>query len=72
MIPGLSTRLENEVKRCYVMDPHLGKGDPAINKRVPVNVVDPPRRKNAVFMGASFVGGIAGEEMYIMRDDWLE
>lgn len=65
MIPGLSTRLENEVKLCYVNDPKLGKGDKSINKRVPVNVYDPPRRKNAVFMGGSFIAGLAAEDLYI-------
>ena len=70
MIPGLSTRLENEVKNCYVNDPKLGKGDRAILKRVPINVQDPPRRKNAVFMGGSFIAGLATEDLYILREDY--
>jgi len=57
MLPGLSTRLENEIKKLYVEI--LGKGNPDILNKVKVLVHDPPRRKNAVFMGASFFANFA-------------
>lgn len=52
MIPGLSSRLEAELKKLYV-DKKF-KGDKKGLDRIKIQVHDPPRRKNAVFMGASF------------------
>lgn len=57
MIPGLSTRLEHELREVYVKK--KGKGDRSILNRVKVTVNDPPRRKNAVFMGGSFFANFA-------------
>lgn len=70
MIPGLSTRLENEVKENYVRV--KGKGDRKILDRVKIYVHDPPRRKNAVFMGASFLASFAEDSRYISRQDYLD
>ena len=47
MIPGVSSRLENEIKELYVNKKF--KGDRSGLNRVKVEVHDPPRRKNAVF-----------------------
>jgi actin-related protein 2 len=52
MIPGLSSRLESDLKKLYVE--RKFKGDAKALDRVKIQVHDPPRRKNAVFMGASF------------------
>lgn len=57
MIPGLSSRLENEIKELYVKKKF--KGDRGGLNRVKIAVHDPPRRKNAVFMGASFFASFA-------------
>lgn len=57
MIPGLSTRLENEIKELYVAKKF--KGDRKGLERVKVTVNDPPRRKNAVFLGGSFFANFA-------------
>ena len=35
------------------------KGDRAGLKRVPIKIHDPPSRKNAVFLGASFMANIS-------------
>jgi actin-related protein 2 len=56
MIPGLSSRIEHDIKELYVK---LFKGNREQLKKFPVIVHDPPSRKNAVFMGASFFGKIA-------------
>jgi len=63
MIPGLSTRMENEIKDRWVQK--KGKGDASILNRVKIAVHDPPRRKNAVFMGASFLASFAQEDRYV-------
>ena len=57
MIPGLSTRLENEIKELYVAKKF--EGDRKGLERVKVQVNDPPRRKNAVFLGGSFFANFA-------------
>jgi len=57
MIPGLSSRLEAELKKLYVTKKF--KGDVKGLDRIKIQVHDPPRRKNAVFMGASFFAQFA-------------
>ena len=59
MIPGLSSRLENEIKELYVEKKF--KGDRGGLNRVNISVYDPPTRKNAVFIGASFMASIASD-----------
>lgn len=70
MIPGLSSRLENEIKELYVA--RKFKGDRKGLDRVPIVVHDPPRRKNAVFMGASFFAQQATDEQYISKAEYEE
>ena len=59
MTPGLSSRLEQELKNTWVAK--KGKGDRSILNRVKIVVHDPPTRKNAVFMGASFLAKFADD-----------
>lgn len=59
-MPGLSSRLEHELKETYVAKKF--KGDRSGLNRVKIQVHDPPRRKNAVFMGASFFAKFAQNE----------
>lgn len=70
MIPGLSTRVENEIKERWVKS--KGKGDQSILNRVKIQVHDPPRRKNAVFMGASFLASFANEDRYVSKREYEE
>ena len=70
MIPGLSSRLEQELREVYVKK--KGKGDRSILNRVKIQVHDPPRRKNAVFMGASFFSKFAQNEQYISKAEYEE
>jgi len=65
MIPGLSSRLENDIKELYVN--RKFKGDRSGLKRVKVEVHDPPRRKNAVFIGASFMAQQAPDDLFIKK-----
>jgi len=70
MIPGLSSRIEHDLKEIYVVKKF--RGDRKGLNRVPIVVHDPPSRKNAVFMGASFFGKIAKPEQYISKEEWQE
>ena len=70
MIPGLSSRLEHEIKELYVAKKF--KGDRSGLNRVKVQVHDPPRRKNAVFNGASFFAKFAKDNQYISRAEYEE
>jgi len=70
MIPGLSSRIEHDLKELYVAKKF--KGDRKGLNRVPIVVHDPPSRKNAVFMGASFFGKIAKPEQYISKEEYEE
>jgi len=70
MIPGLSSRLEHEIKEQYVAKKF--KGDRGGLNRVKVQVHDPPRRKNAVFLGASFFAKFAQDHQYISKQEYME
>jgi actin-related protein 2 len=70
MTPGLSSRLEHELKETWVNK--KGKGDRSILNRVKIQVHDPPRRKNAVFLGASFFAKFAQDGQYISKAEYQE
>ena len=70
MIPGLSSRIEHEVKELYVTKKF--KGDRSGLNRVKVFVHDPPRRKHAVFMGASFLASFAKDVQFISKQEYQE
>ena len=53
MFPGLSTRVEKDLKDIYVREKF--NGDKSGLSRVKIAVHDPPRRKHGVFVGASFL-----------------
>lgn len=70
MIPGLSSRLEAELKRLYLE--RKFKNDVKGLDRIKIQVHDPPRRKNAVFMGASFFAQFAQDHQYISLEEYKE
>jgi len=57
MFPGLSSRVEKDLKDIYVKE-KFG-GDRSGLNRVPIKVLDPPRRKHGVFIGGSFLASCA-------------
>jgi actin-related protein 2 len=63
MFPGLSSRVEKDLKEIYVRE----KFDGDVNglKRINICVRDPPRRKHGVFIGASFLANFAQPEAWI-------
>jgi actin-related protein 2 len=70
MTPGLSSRLEKELKQLVV--DKKGKGDSAILNRIKIQVHDPPRRKNAVFIGASFLANFMEDDQFISKAEYEE
>lgn len=68
MFPGLSSRVEKDLKDIYVREKF--KGDRSGLNRVLVRVNDPPRRKHGVFIGGSFVANFA--KNWITKKDWEE
>ena len=59
MFPGLSTRMYKEL--AEVMTVNKYKGDATRVVKTGMTVHDPPRRKNAVFIGGSFLANNAPE-----------
>lgn len=53
MFPGLSTRIYKEL--AAIMTKQKYKGDGKRVAKTGLTVHDPPRRKHAVFIGASFL-----------------
>lgn len=70
MFPGLSTRMHKEL--AAIMTKLKYKGDSSRVAKTGLTVHDPPRRKNAVFIGASFLAGAAHESQWISKADWEE
>jgi actin-related protein 2 len=70
MFPGLSSRLEKDLKEIYVRDKF--DGDRGGLKRVPINVHDPPRRKHNVFIGASFIAKNSDDAQWISLKEYRE
>lgn len=70
MFPGLSSRVEKDLKDIYVREKF--DGDRKGLNRVPINVRDPPRRKYGVFIGASFVANNSDDSIWITKRDYEE
>jgi len=70
MFPGLSSRVWKDLREEYVKEKFAG--DRSGLSRVPINVLDPPRRKHGVFIGASFLANLAGEEQWITKKNYME
>lgn len=70
MFPGLSSRVEKDLKEIWVRE--VFNGDKAGLNRVRINVHDPPRRKHGVFIGASFLANNAPETSWISIKDYQE
>ena len=70
MFPGLSSRVEKDIKEIYLKEKF--DNDKSRLNRFPINVVDPPRRKHGVFIGASFVANSYDDNAWISRKDFQE
>jgi actin-related protein 2 len=70
MFPGLSSRVEKDLKECYVRDKF--NGDRKGLNRLPIIVHDPPRRKHGVFLGASFIAQNTPDANWISINEYKE
>lgn len=70
MFPGLSSRVEKDLKEIYVREKF--KGDKSGLNRIRISVHDPPRRKHGVFIGGSFLANIAKPENWITKQSYEE
>ncbi len=73
MFPGYASRIEVEVKKLYVAkNLKLAKSKTI---KIPMEVIDSPRRKYSVFIGATVLANIYNEkqpEYWITKQDWDE
>jgi len=70
MFPGLSTRMYKELATLLTENKY--KGDASRVAKTGMTVHDPPRRKNAVFIGGSFLANNAPDHQWISKSDWQE
>ena len=74
LFPGFATRVENEIKKLYKQTALKSAKDKKI--KISINVIDSPKRKYSVFIGASIIANhyndAENEDYWITRDEWLE
>ena len=75
LFPGFASRVENEIKKLYKETALKSTKDKKI--KISINVIDSPKRKYSVFIGASIIANhynSANDEdnYWITRDEWLE
>ena len=76
MFAGYASRLLKEMKNVYVEKGLQNVKDKTI--RIDINIIDSPRRKYSVFIGATVLANIynknelQGEEYWITKQDWDE
>lgn len=68
MFAGLSSRLDKELRKLFTDLKY--KGDAKRIGKTGMTVHDPPRRKHAVFIGASFLANGASDEQWISKQEW--
>ena len=72
MFPGYATRLENEIKQLYKDNALKQAKDKSI--KIPINIIDSPRRKYSVFIGASVLSNVYNgpgyEGYWISNQEW--
>ena len=73
MFAGCASRIEKEIKALYV-EKGL-KNTSNKNIKININIIDSPRRKYSVFIGATVLANIYNEqqtEYWITKQDWDE
>jgi len=71
MFPGFSSRLENEIKKLYK---ERVLKDSTREVKINLNIIDTPRRKYSVFIGACFLGNFYAQHdnYWITKAEWDE
>ena len=74
MFPGYATRLEDEIKSLYKENALKLAKDKTM--KIPINIIDSPRRKYSVFIGASVLSKIFNKPenlaYWITKQEWQE
>ena len=70
MFPGLSSRLDRELRDIFTKEKY--GGDASRVGKTGLTVHDPPRRKHAVFIGASFLANNSPDEQWISKAEYEE
>ena len=74
MFAGYASRIEKEIKALYIEKGLKNTKDKSI--KVPINIIDSPRRKYSVFIGAAVLSAIYSKPQYdsywISKKDWEE
>ena len=73
LFPGFASRLELEMKKLYK---EVKKDNNNKKVKVSINVIDSPRRKYSVFIGASIIANYYNspdsKDYWVSIDEWLE
>ena len=74
MFPGYASRIDKELRKLYV-DNNL-KHAKSKNIKIPIEIIDSPRRKYSVFIGATVLSkaynGPEYDQYWISKKDWEE
>lgn len=72
MYPGLPSRLEHDLRARYMEE--VAKGNKSHAAKLKLEIVDPPRRKHAVFEGASVIASIyaKNDEYWFSKAQYAE
>ena len=74
LFPGFASRVENEIKKLYKQTALKLAKEKKI--KININVIDSPKRKYSVFIGASIIANHyndpENEDYWITRDEWLD
>ena len=72
MYPGYASRIEIELKKIYTENILKNVKNKSI--KIPINIVDSPRRKYSVFSGAAILSKVTNdvEDYWISKKEWEE
>ena len=74
MFPGYASRIDNELKKIYKENTLKLAKEKKI--KIPIDIIDSPRRKYSVFIGATVLSNVynipANESYWISKKDWEE
>lgn len=75
MFPGFASRFENELRTLYI-EKNL-KNSESKSIKIEMKIVDSPRRKYSVFIGATVIANIfandpQNENYWISKEEWDE
>ena len=74
MFPGYASRIDKELRNIYEENTLKLAKEKKI--KIPINIIDSPRRKYSVFIGATVLSNVynipANESYWISKKDWEE